>query len=126
MPQPILRTDRLLLVPLTLGSGMAIYIGLIVIGATVTFWTIRTPEVINVFTFGGVQMTQYPLSIYQEWLRAVFLFLIPVTFVFHAFWGLDAKEAATQQIQFLKNLSIMGGMLMVVAHGAGAYSLDKR
>jgi putative oxidoreductase len=57
---------------------------------------------------------------------AIFLFLIPVTFVFHAFWGLDAKEAATQQIQFLKNLSIMGGMLMVVAHGAGAYSLDKR
>jgi putative oxidoreductase len=57
---------------------------------------------------------------------AFFLFLIPVTFVFHAFWGIDAKEAATQQIQFLKNLSIMGGMLMVVAHGAGAYSLDKK
>ena len=72
--------DRLLLVPLTIASGMGIYLALIVIGATITFWTIRTPEVINVFTFGGVQMTQYPLSIYQEWLRAVFLFLIPVGF----------------------------------------------
>jgi ABC-2 type transport system permease protein len=72
--------DRLLLVPLTLLSGMSIYIGLIVIGATITFWTIRTPEVINVFTFGGVQMTQYPLSIYQEWLRTLFLFVVPVGF----------------------------------------------
>ena len=56
----------------------------------------------------------------------IFLFLIPVTFMFHAFWGIDPKEAATQQINFLKNLSIMGGMLMVFAHGPGAYSLDKR
>jgi putative oxidoreductase len=62
-----------------------------------------------------------------RWTALVFfLFLVPVTFVFHAFWGIDPKEAATQQINFLKNLSIMGGMLMVFAHGPGAYSLDKR
>jgi len=72
--------DRLLLVPVTVVAGSVIYMALIVIGATITFWTIRTPEVINVFTFGGLQMSQYPLSIYQEWLRAVFLFLIPVGF----------------------------------------------
>lgn len=72
--------DRLLLVPLTLISGATIYLGLIVIGATITFWTIRTPEVVNVFTFGGEQMTHYPLSIYQEWLRGLFLFLVPVGF----------------------------------------------
>jgi putative oxidoreductase len=56
----------------------------------------------------------------------IFLFLIPVTFVFHAFWGVDPKEAAQQQINFLKNVAIMGGMLMVFAHGPGAYSVDKR
>lgn len=72
--------DKLLLLPLTVASGAAIYMALVVIGATVTFWTVRTPEVINVFTFGGEQMGRYPLSIYQEWLRAVFLFLIPVGF----------------------------------------------
>lgn len=72
--------DRILLVPLTVLSGAVIYLGLLVIGATITFWTIRTPEVINVFTFGGEQMTSYPLSIYQEWLRAVFLFIVPVGF----------------------------------------------
>ena len=31
-----------------------------------------------------------------------------------------------QQIQFLKNLGLAGGFLFIVAHGAGAWSLDKR
>ena len=29
-------------------------------------------------------------------------------------------------IHFMKNLSIMGGLLFVVAHGSGAFSLDRR
>jgi putative oxidoreductase len=31
-----------------------------------------------------------------------------------------------QQIQFLKNLGLAGGFLLIVAHGAGAWSLDNR
>jgi ABC-2 type transport system permease protein len=72
--------DKLLLVPLTVASGAAIYGALVVAGATLCFWTVRTPEVVNVFTFGGEQMTSYPLSIYHEWLRAIFLFVVPVGF----------------------------------------------
>lgn len=61
-------------------SGTVIYIGLVVIGATICFWTIKTPEVINVFTFGGQQLTSLPLSIYNRWVRAVFLSIVPVAF----------------------------------------------
>ena len=32
----------------------------------------------------------------------------------------------SQQIQFLKNLGLAGGFLLIVAHGAGAWSLDNR
>ena len=32
----------------------------------------------------------------------------------------------TQMIMFMKNIAIAGGMLMLFAHGAGAYSLDNR
>ena len=39
--------------------------------------------------------------------------------LFHA----DFSDA-TQQVMFLKNLSIAGGLLLVFAHGAGAWSLD--
>ena len=42
------------------------------------------------------------------------LFLIPVTFVFHAFWSADAASYQNQLTQFLKNLAIMGGMLLVL------------
>lgn len=31
-----------------------------------------------------------------------------------------------QMILFLKNITIMGGMLLIVAHGAGGFSLDNR
>jgi ABC-2 type transport system permease protein len=79
---PIVWTlERLLLVPLTIASGALIYIGLLVMGATICFWTIKTPEVINAFTFGGNLTVSYPLSIYNRWLRNVFLFVVPVAFV---------------------------------------------
>lgn len=56
---------------------------------------------------------------------AIFLFLIPATLVFHAFWGMPAEQASMQQIQFMKNLAIMGGMLVVAALGPGAWALER-
>jgi putative oxidoreductase len=57
---------------------------------------------------------------------ALFLFLIPTTLIFHNFWAVDAAQQGMQQIQFMKNLCIMGGMLYVMAFGAGPLSLDNR
>ena len=57
---------------------------------------------------------------------AIFLWLIPVTFVFHAFWAVPAEQVQNQMNHFLKNVAIMGGMLMVFALGPGGYSVDKR
>lgn len=54
---------------------------------------------------------------------ALFLFMIPTSIIFHPFWSGDA-QAAMNQIQFLKNLAIMGGMLMLVANGPGQWSAD--
>lgn len=42
------------------------------------------------------------------------LFLVPVTLVFHAFWSADAANFQNQLTQFLKNVSILGGMLLVI------------
>lgn len=50
----------------------------------------------------------------------MFLFLIPVTLVFHT------AGDANSTVQLLKNTSIAGGMLFLFAHGAGRYSLDAR
>lgn len=56
---------------------------------------------------------------------AIFLFLIPVTFLFHAFWGADAATYQNQLNHFLKNLAIMGGMLYIALVGPGPLSLDR-
>jgi putative oxidoreductase len=57
---------------------------------------------------------------------AIFAFIIPTTIIFHNPIGVPADQVQAQVINVMKNLSIMGGMLMLAAFGPGAYSLDKR
>lgn len=57
---------------------------------------------------------------------AIFLWLIPVTLMFHNFWAVEAAQAQDQMIHFMKNLGIIGGMLYVMAYGAGPLSVDNR
>jgi len=62
-----------------------------------------------------------------RWAAALlFLWLIPVTIAFHNPAGLPADQARGQMIHMMKNIAIMGGMLMVFALGPGGFSLDRR
>lgn len=64
------------------------------------------------------------LGIKARWAATVLvLFLIPVTLIFHPFWAVEAATAQAEQIAFLKNLAIMGGLLYVATFGAGPYGL---
>ena len=49
--------------------------------------------------------------------------LVPTTFVGHAFWSAPEDQKMMQQINFMKNLSILGGLLMAVADTGGRESL---
>jgi putative oxidoreductase len=57
---------------------------------------------------------------------ALIAFLIPATLIFHDFWAVDPAQQQNQMIHFLKNVAIMGGLLTVVAHGTGRFSVDRR
>jgi putative oxidoreductase len=46
--------------------------------------------------------------------------------IFHNFWAVPQPEQMAQQINFMKNLAIAGGMLVVAAFGPGRLSLDAR
>ena len=62
-----------------------------------------------------------------RWAATVlFLFLIPTTFIFHNFWSVEAAQRPMQSLQFMKNLCIMGGVLYIMAFGAGPFSIDNR
>ncbi len=57
---------------------------------------------------------------------ALFVFLIPTTLIFHAFWSAGPDMFRMQLINFMKNVAIMGGLLQIVAHGPGALSLGQK
>ncbi len=61
---------------------------------------------------------------WAAFLLAVFTAII--TYFFHNFWAAPEAEKVMQQIQFMKNLTIIGGLLMVMAFGPGRLSVDKR
>ena len=54
------------------------------------------------------------------------LFMIPATYIFHAFWNFQGAERMPQMINFMKNLGLIGGLAMIAAFGAGRASLDYR
>ena len=57
----------------------------------------------------------------------VVLFLVPVTFMMHNFWAVsDPMMAQMQMAMFMKNLSMLGGALLISYFGAGPLSLDAR
>lgn len=57
---------------------------------------------------------------------ALGLFTIAAALLFHKFWAVPAEQAFMQQLMFMKNLSIAGGMFIVAALGAGPASFDNR
>lgn len=53
------------------------------------------------------------------------LFLVPVTVMMHRFWAVsDPAAAQIQFIMFLKNVSMLGGALLIAHFGSGPLSLD--
>ena len=87
------------------------------------------PEVLAALTvlleFGGGILLIIGYKV--RWVSILFfLWLIPVTYIFHRFWGIDAAQVQAQQINFMKNVAIMGAFLMLFGFGPGAYSLDRR
>ncbi len=55
------------------------------------------------------------------------VFLLLATYFFHDFWTeIDPMLKQEQMIQFMKNASMMGGMLIIIAHGPGLMSIDGR
>ena len=57
----------------------------------------------------------------------IVLFLALVTPLLHRFWGVtDPMMYQMQFINFMKNLSMLGGALVITQLGAGPWSLDAR
>ncbi|MFN3152790.1 DoxX family protein [Bremerella sp.] len=56
----------------------------------------------------------------------LFTFLVLATYFFHDFWTFEGEAVQGQMIHFMKNLSMMGTMLFIMAVGSGPWSLDQK
>jgi putative oxidoreductase len=54
------------------------------------------------------------------------VFLVLATYFFHDFWNVTGEQQQDQMIHFMKNLGLMGAMLLVIANGPGPLSLDSK
>ena len=52
------------------------------------------------------------------------VFTLVITPIFHNYWGVPDAQVMMQKLNFWKNLSIAGGLLVLYAFGPGAYSVD--
>ncbi|WP_420992410.1 ABC transporter permease [Cupriavidus sp. 30B13] len=66
---------------LAVAGGVALFLGILVLQGTLSFWTIESLEIANVFTYGGVEAAQYPVALYARWFRHIITFAVPLACV---------------------------------------------
>ena len=84
------------------------------------------PLVILVDLGGGIALLVGWQARLSAFLLAGFSLLSGFLFHYLPSLGMEGMEAQGNMISFMKNVSIAGGMLMVVAFGAGTLSIDGR
>ena len=74
--------------------------------------------------FGGLALV---IGFKVRWVGlAMALFTLAASVLFHPFWSVPEAQHMVTQLLFMKNISVVGGMLLISALGAGALSLDER
>jgi viologen exporter family transport system permease protein len=115
---------RVAMVGVMLVSGALIFSAVWIAGATIAFWTVDGGEFTNAFTYGGNFLTQYPISIYGDWLRRFLAFVVPMAFVcyFPSLYVLDKEDPLgfPRALQFASPLvallaAAVAGMIWVFA-----------
>ncbi len=74
--------------------------------------------------FGGIAIA---VGFQARWAAlALGLFTLAASVLFHKFWAVPAEQAMVQQLMFMKNLSVAGGLFILAALGTGPASFDAR
>jgi ABC-2 type transport system permease protein len=97
------------LLVLAVVCGACLFFGILVLQATAAFWSTEGLEVWNTLTYGGVEMSQYPITIYQRWFQRFFIYLVPLSCVTYfplvALMGLDDPLGTTRAFQIAAPLA---------------------
>ncbi len=74
--------------------------------------------------FGGLLVL---VGFQTRWAALALIGFVLLTVIFaHNFWTMEGAARAANQAHFYKNLGLIGGLLFLLVHGPGRYSLDHR
>ncbi len=102
----------------TIAGGVFFFAGLFIFGSGISFWTVDSLEVMNMATYGGQFLTQYPMTIYSDFLRSFFTFVIPTAFInyYPALWLLGRPDPLSGPIGLL---ALLAPFICVLMFSAG-------
>jgi ABC-2 type transport system permease protein len=90
-------------------AGIVVFTGVWVTVICIVFWVIEGTETASTFTYGGQYLAQYPINIFDDWLRRFLAYLVPTAFVvyFPALYVLDKPDplGLPRFFQFLSPLA---------------------
>lgn len=129
LQNPLALLSRWLLAALFLPAGISKIGGFAGTAGYIGSVGLPLPEVgaalaIAVEVLGGIALI---IGLGTRWAAlALAVFTLVASVFFHAFWAMPAEQQMMQQLMFMKNIAVVGGLLALVAFGAGAFSLDAR
>lgn len=72
---------KVMMIIWTLAGSCVLFTGIMIIQATISFWTIESLEIMNTLTYGGQETSRYPMDIYISGFRKFFTYIIPLACV---------------------------------------------
>ncbi|MDM7942497.1 MAG: DoxX family protein [Hydrogenophaga sp.] len=129
LQNPLALLARLLLAALFLPAGISKISGFAGTAGYIGSVGLPMPELgaaiaIAVEVLGGIALI---LGLGTRWAAlALAGFTLVASWFFHAYWAMPAEQQMMQQLMFMKNMGVVGGLLALAAFGAGAFSLDAR
>lgn len=129
MQNPLTLIGRLMLAALFLPAGLSKIGGFAGTAGYIASKGLPLPEVgaaiaIAVEVLGGLALI---LGFGARWAALILAaFTVVAGVFFHNFWALPAEQQMVQQIMFMKNIAVAGGLLVLAAFGPGTLSIDAR
>lgn len=114
--------DKVCTLLLMILGGIAVFTGLFVLYAGISFFTVEGLEFMNIFTDGSREFGKYPMSVYGEGVLRIFTYVVPIAcFQYYPFLYLIGRSDDWR----LCLLPLAGSLFFVPCYGFFRFGLRK-